>query len=107
MKTRTVKLKKHIPMKPKLKTEKMIYEIFRMCDETVWMEDFFDFQEGFEKILKKFGYDLFPIYFGISKKEWLKKKKEIYEKWIADKKKAQKRHKKPIVYVKGRPQKLK
>lgn len=88
----------------KTETEKMIYKLFKLCDQTVWLEDFFDFQKSFEKILKKFGYDLFPIYFGMSKKEWMKKKKEIYEKWIADKKKAKERDKKPIVYIKNRPQ---
>lgn len=88
------------------KTEKIIFEIFRLCDKTVWLEDWFDFQESFEKILKKFGYDLYPIYFGKTKKEFIADKKKLYQKWIKDKKKGEKRHKKPIVYVKDRPQGL-
>lgn len=71
----------------KTKTEKMIKEIFRLCDQTVWMEDWFDFQESFEKILKKHGLDLYPIYFGKSKKEFIANSKKLYDKWIADKKK--------------------
>lgn len=90
----------------KTETEKMIYEIFRLCDGTVWAEDWFDFQKSFEKLLKKFGYDLYPIYFGKSKKEWEKERKEVYEKWVADKKKKEKRQSKPIVYIKGRSQGL-
>lgn len=80
----------------KPETQKMIYDIFKLCDETVWMEDFFDFQKSFEKILKKFGYDLYPIYYGGTKKEFIKKRKEVYNKWIADKNEQKKRIKKPI-----------
>ena len=94
-------------LKPKNKTEKMIYEIFRLCDKTVWLEDWHEFQETFEKILKTFGYDLYPIYFGKTKEDWMKQKKEVYDKWVADSEKAKKRAKKPIVYIKNRPQKLK
>ena len=88
-------------------TEKMICEIFRLCDGTVWLEDWFEFQKSFEKILKKFGYDLYPIYFGKTKTEFMKSKKELYDKWIADKKKADARKSKPIVYIKDRPQPFK
>ena len=81
----------------------MIYEIFRLCDGTVWLEDWFDFQEAFEKIIKKHGLDLYPIYFGKSKKKWIAAKKKMYNKWIKDKEKGEKRHKKRIVYIKNRP----
>jgi 5'-deoxynucleotidase YfbR-like HD superfamily hydrolase len=86
-------------------TEKMIYEIFKLCDRTVWMEDWLEFQKTFEKILKKFGYDIYPIYYGKTKKEFMKAKKEVYNKWLEDKKEKEKRMKKPIVYIKNRPQK--
>jgi hypothetical protein len=88
----------------KTETEKMICEIFKLCDGTVWLEDWFDFQKSFEKILKKFNYDLYPIYFGKTKAEFKKQSKEVYNKWLADNKKKQERSKKPIVYIKGRSQ---
>lgn len=88
----------------KKETEKMIREIFQLCDKTVWLEDFFDFQEAFEKILKKHGLDLYPIYFGKSKEKFIADKNKIYDKWVKDKAKGEKRHKKPIVYIKNRPQ---
>ena len=89
----------------KNQTEKMLCEIFRLCDKTVWLEDFFDFQEAFEKILQKHGYDLYPIYFGKTKEEFIYNRKKIYDKWVSDKQKSEKRSKKPIVYIKNRPQK--
>jgi hypothetical protein len=91
----------------KTETEKMIYEIFRLCDGTVWLEDWFDFQKSFEKILKKFGHDLYPIYFGKSKKEFIKHRKETYDKWVGDKAKQVERSKKKVAYIKDRPQKMK
>lgn len=72
----------------KEKTEKMICEIFKLCDSTVWIEDWLDFQKSFDKIVKKFGYNLYPIYFGKTKAEFIKSKKEVYDKWVSDKKKS-------------------
>lgn len=69
-------------------TEKMIYDIFKLCDGTVWVEDWKDFQKSFEKILKKFGYDLYPIYFGKTKAEFMKAQKELKNKTVGVKKKA-------------------
>ena len=80
----------------------MIYDIFRLCDRTVWCEDWLDFQIAFEKIIKKFGYDLNLIYYGNKKTAWLKKKED---NGIADKNKKKERAKKPIVYIKGKAQK--
>lgn len=55
----------------KKETEKMLYDIFRLCDRTVWLEDFPDFQKTFEKIIKKRGYNLWKMYFGVaSEKAW-------------------------------------
>lgn len=87
--------------------EKMIFELFSLCDKTVWIEDWLDFHKSFEKILKKFGYDIYQIYYGRSKKEFMTTKKELYHKWQADQKKKEIRMKKPIVYIKNRPQKTK
>ncbi len=87
--------------------EKMIYELFSLCDKTVWMEDWLDFHKSFEKILKKFGYELHLIYYGKSKKEFMAAKKELYNKWLEDKKQKEKRMKKPIVYIKNKSQKIK
>ncbi len=57
----------------KTETEKMIYEIFRLCAGTVWLEeDWFNFEKSFEKILKKFDYDLYSTYFGKTKVEFMK-----------------------------------
>ena len=47
----------------KTETEKMLFEIFRICDETVWLKDWNGFQKSFGKIIKKYGYDLRKIYF--------------------------------------------
>ena len=86
----------------KTPTEKMICEIFKLCDETVWVEDWLEFQKAFEKILKKFGHDLYPIYFGKSKKEFIKTQKATYAKWFADNKKKKARNKTNTVWVKGK-----
>lgn len=93
-------------MKTKLRdTEKMLHDLFKLCDSTVWLEDWLDFHNAFEKILKKNGYDLYTIYYGKSKKEFMSAKKEIYSKWLDDKRQKEKRMKKPIVFIKNRPQK--
>ena len=62
----------------KKQTEKLIFQIFKLCDETVWIE-------AFEKILKKFGLDIYPIYFGVKdKKEFMRTRKALYDKWFSD-----------------------
>ena len=68
--------------KNKIETEKMLWDIFRLCDETVWIADMLDFQKVFEKILKKRGYNLWKIYFGVpSEKAWREKCRKSYEKY--------------------------
>ena len=95
----------------KTKTEKMIYDIFRLCDKTVWLEDFLDFQKGFEKILKKRGYNLWKIYFGVPSEEvWRQKCKKSWEKYQkADHTKTERRKRKNpnVYYIKNRAYKLK
>lgn len=66
----------------KAKTEKLIYDIFRLCDKTVWIDDWKDFHKSFDKIVKKFGYDLNSIYFNKKKvfKKNKNKRKELFKK---------------------------
>ena len=69
----------------KKQIEKLIFQIFKLCDETIWLEDWFEFQVAFEKILKKFGLDIYPIYFGVKdKKEFMRTRKALHDKWISD-----------------------
>lgn len=56
------------------KTEQLLHDIFQLCDKTVWLDDFKEFQLAFEGILKKRGYNLWKIYFGVnSEREWKRK----------------------------------
>jgi hypothetical protein len=64
----------------KTETEKMLYHLFRLCDETVWVDDWPAFMKSFEKILKKFGYDIYSIYFGRNKTDYLNIRKKEIEK---------------------------
>ncbi len=94
---------KKVPKK-NISVEKLIYDIFRLCDRTVWMEDWQDFQDSFEGILIKRGLDLYMIYHGKSKEEFHCDSKAAADKWLLDKAKKVSRSKKRIVYIKDRPQ---
>lgn len=48
----------------KKEVEKMIYYLFRVCDETVWLNDWAVFEKKFGEITQKFGFDLYKIYHG-------------------------------------------
>ena len=50
--------------KAKYKNKKqMIYDIFRLCDEYIYVDDFKDFRTKFSRILKRNGLDLEEIYY--------------------------------------------
>lgn len=97
-------------IKPKLnKTEKLIYDIFRLCDKTVWLEDFKKFQSEFEGILKNRGYNLWKIYFNVpSEKVWRKKCRKSWERYNkADLKKKARNKDSKHYYIKNRKYKIK
>ena len=64
------------------KIEKMLFRIFRLCDMTVWVDDWWDFDAGFKEIAKEYGFDMEKIYY----KQHKKHEKEIHGK-----------HKNPLV----------
>ncbi len=43
----------------------MIYDIFRLCDEYVHVDDFEEFRTRFSRIVKNSGYDINEIYYDI------------------------------------------
>lgn len=53
--------------------EKLIYNIFRVCDSWVDIEVFVRFEDEFSKETRKFGFDLHKIYYGKSFAEMKKK----------------------------------
>jgi len=58
---------------PKMtKEETMVWEIFRLCDEYVWIDDFVEFEDKFGRITKQSGIDLHKIYYGKSYSEMKK-----------------------------------
>lgn len=46
------------------KIDKMIHDMFRLCDEYVGISVFIEFEDKFSKVAKKAGYDLHKIYYG-------------------------------------------
>ena len=46
--------------------QKMIYELFRLCDGYVELKHFVQFEDEFSKVVKDGGYDLHQIYYGKS-----------------------------------------
>lgn len=92
------------------KTECMLWDIFRLCDKTVWCEDWLEFQEGFEKILKGHGHSLWKIYFGVpSKGAWRKKCLKAWKKTCLDFEKKKKARKPDVghYHIKNRKYKVK
>ena len=91
------------------KTEKLLYDIFRLCDGTVWCEDWLEFQEGFKNILMKYNYNLWKIYFGVpSRRVWRKKCRKTWKKYLDFQKKAKARQKdSKHYYIKNRAYKVK
>jgi hypothetical protein len=52
--------------------EKMIYDLFKVCDETVDIKSFVNFENEFSKVIKGYGFDLHQIYYGKSFEEMKK-----------------------------------
>lgn len=48
----------------KKEVEKMIYDLFRVCDRTVWLDDWSRFEKEFGEVTEKFGFDLYKIFYG-------------------------------------------
>jgi len=46
--------------------EKLIYNLFRVCDSWVYVDDFVRFEDDFSKETSKFDIDLHKIYYGKS-----------------------------------------
>ena len=90
-------------------TESLLYDIFSLCDKTVWLEDFKEFQKTFEGILRKRGYNLWKIYFGVSsEKVWIKKCLKSWQKYEKASQKKKAREKDPDhYYIKNRKYKIK
>lgn len=91
------------------KTEKLLYDIFRLCDRTVWLEDFKEFQKEFENILKANNYNLWKIYFNVpSEKVWLAKCQKSWLKYEgASKNKKARQKASKHYYIKNRKYKVK
>jgi hypothetical protein len=64
-------------MEKKDKIEKMIHNLFRLCDETVGLSHFIEFEDSFSKVVNKAGYDLHKIYYGKPYQEM----KEKYDRY--------------------------
>ena len=98
-------------MNPKIKlnkSDKLIFDIFRLCDKTIWLEDFKEFQTQFESILRKGGYNLWRIYFGVeTEREWREKCLASWTKYDkAYKKKKSKEKDSKHYYIKNRKYKV-
>lgn len=65
----------------KQEIEKMIYDIFRICDSHVDIGLWDDFHKEIEKTLKKRKLDIWKIYYGMSEKQFRKSCLDDYIKW--------------------------
>ena len=83
----------------------MLIAIYDLCDRTVWFEDWYDFHRDLEKVFKRHGFDLYETIYGKDKRTWMKERRSTYAKWKSDFGIKAKRGRKPIIYVKDRPQK--
>lgn len=61
-----------------MNTEKLIFNLFKVCDKYIDVDDFVDFESEFAEIVLEFtGMDLYEIYYG----ENFDKLKEKYKRY--------------------------
>lgn len=62
----------------------MLYELFRLGDGTVWLEDWEQYEDSFAEILEKYGYDLYLIYHGKTKEQLNEERDKRREKALRE-----------------------
>lgn len=62
---------KQVEREREQKIYKMVWQLFHLCDKNVPSNVFNKIRDEFEEVIRQYGYDLYEVYYGMVKKDWI------------------------------------